>query len=74
MTRIIDLDEISDNQYVDKKVVAMYLSVSIRTVETLTSKRKIPAYKIGSSVRYRLSEVREWMELKNYKARENHEK
>ena len=64
MAKIIDLDEISENQYVDKKVVALYLSLSVRTVETMTSKRQIPAYKIGSSVRYRLGEIREWVTLK----------
>ncbi|WP_038071563.1 helix-turn-helix domain-containing protein [Thioalkalivibrio sp. ALMg13-2] len=64
MARLIDLNEISDRDFVDKGVVARCLGLSVRTVETLTSKRELPVYKFGSSVRYRFGEILEWAEQK----------
>ena len=46
---------------VTTKEVADFLGVSPRTVEAWVQARKIPHYKFGRPVRFRLSEVEEWL-------------
>ena len=60
MARGLDFEEVSNEQYVDKSYVASYLGMSVRTIEDLTSKRQLPTYKFGSSIRYRFGDIREW--------------
>jgi excisionase family DNA binding protein len=51
---------------VGKKVVADYLRVTVRTVETWTKRRKIPSIRIGNKViRYRLEDIAKALR-KNY--------
>ncbi len=47
--------------YVDVKTVAQHLNVARSFVYKLIDGRKIPYYKIGSSFRFKLSEVEEKM-------------
>ncbi len=46
----------------DSKRTAEFLGVSTRTLFTLTSKGELPALKIGSQVRYRPADVREYVD------------
>ena len=40
--------------------VAEHLQISLQTVRNMTSKRQIPFFKIGSAVRYRMSDIDKW--------------
>jgi excisionase family DNA binding protein len=56
--------------YVDKRIVARFLDVSPRTIETWTRRKKIPYVKFGvKSVRYRLADVERAIR-KNYSVKE----
>lgn len=52
------------NSLMDKKDVAKYLGVSMRTVQRLTSIRAIPFVKIptGRSVRYDAEQIKRWVQ------------
>jgi hypothetical protein len=49
---------IASDCYLDKRASAVYLSVSVRTLEGLPELRR---YRIGKGVRYRRSELDAWM-------------
>ena len=58
----VDVTEIlaylRQDYYLDKREVAKYLSVSVRTVEGL---KDLPRFRVGSKVLFKRSEVDRWM-------------
>lgn len=59
----------SPERFVDKHVVAEYLSVTVSWVEKKTMDRSFPSHRIGGHRRYRLSEVGAWAETDQQEAR-----
>ena len=59
---------ISDS-LVDKAWVAEFLGLSVRTVQDMTSRRELPVYKIGRSVRFHPEEIQEWREKRKVPCR-----
>lgn len=57
---VINLKELSGEELIDAKVVATLLGLSIRTVRDMASRRELPLYKIRSSVRFKVDEIRAW--------------
>ena len=50
----------------DKKHVAAFLGVTVRTIEKLMAEGGLPFYRLGTRrVRFRLADVMEWMESNN---------
>ena len=47
-----------ENEFVDAKGVATYLKISEQTVRNMTSNGRLPHYKFGRLVRYRISDLR----------------
>jgi len=47
--------------------VAKRLGLSVQYIRTLTSRKAIPHYKIGSAVRYDLKKVKQWLKSKEVK-------
>ena len=53
----------NENGYlIDTKQVAKRLSISVSMVKSLTSKNKLKPFKIGRSVRYRLTDINSYVE------------
>jgi excisionase family DNA binding protein len=48
------------------KEVANYLKVTERTIYRLVAERKIPAFKVGRSWRFRLSEIDAWIKAQSH--------
>lgn len=48
--------------FVDAAAVADYLGVSYQTVLRWAGTKRIPSYKIGTAVRFRMSEISAWVE------------
>jgi excisionase family DNA binding protein len=48
------------------KEVANYLKVAERTIYRLVADRKIPAFKVGRSWRFRLSEIDAWIKTQSH--------
>ncbi|MCG7876038.1 MAG: helix-turn-helix domain-containing protein [Candidatus Thiodiazotropha endolucinida] len=49
------------NQVLTVKEVAEYLKVNDRTVYRMAANGKIPAFKVGSSWRFKLQELEAWI-------------
>ena len=50
------------DQILTVKQVAEYLKVNERTVYRMANAKKIPAFKVASSWRFKLSEIEKWIE------------
>lgn len=48
------------------KEVAEYLKVTERTIYRMVAERKIPAFKVGGSWRFRLTEIDEWIRAQTH--------
>ena len=48
------------------KEVANYLKVTERTIYRMVADRKIPAFKVGGSWRFRLSEIDAWIKAQSH--------
>ncbi|HEX3036843.1 MAG TPA: helix-turn-helix domain-containing protein [Thermodesulfobacteriota bacterium] len=46
--------------------LATHLKVKKRTVYYLAQSRQIPHYRVGRLIRFKLSEIEEWMKTKKY--------
>ena len=56
------------------KDVADYLKVTDRTIYRMVADRKIPAFKVGGSWRFRLVEIDKWIKSQTHEVRrEEHE-
>ena len=51
------------NDILTVKEVAEYLKVNERTVYRLALSGKLPAFRVGSSWRFRAAELKEWIEM-----------
>ena len=51
------------------KDVAEYLKVTERTIYRMVADRKIPAFKVGGSWRFRLAEIDEWIKTQTHEVR-----
>ena len=51
-----------NDQVLTVKEVAKYLKVNDRTVYRMAAAGKIPAFKVGSSWRFKQSEIEKWIE------------
>ena len=51
-----------NDQVLTVKDVAEYLKVNDRTVYRMAAAGKIPAFKVGSSWRFKQSEIEKWIE------------
>jgi len=53
-----------DDRLMNEKEVADFLGISVRFLQTDRSSKlhQIPYFRVGARVRYRLSEVRDWLE------------
>jgi excisionase family DNA binding protein len=51
-----------NDQVLTVKEVAKYLKVNDRTVYRMAAVGKIPAFKVGSSWRFKQSEIEKWIE------------
>lgn len=49
------------DQVLTVKEVAEYLKVNERTVYRMASAKKIPAFKVGASWRFKQSEIEQWI-------------
>lgn len=49
------------------KEVAEYLKVTDRTIYRLAAEKKIPAFKVGGSWRFRTKEINEWITMQTRK-------
>ena len=49
-------------EILNKKQLAEYLNVSVYTIDTWVSQRRIPFYKIGRRVLFRKHKILEWIE------------
>lgn len=63
-TYVINLSELTGEELVDANVAAQLLGIAVRTVRDMASRRELPIYKIGRSVRFKVSELKEWRESK----------
>lgn len=61
-TYVINLSELTGEELVDANVAAQLLGIAVRTVRDMASRRELPIYKIGRSVRFKVSELKEWRE------------
>jgi excisionase family DNA binding protein len=50
-----------NDQILTVKEVAEYLKVNERTIYRLATEKKIPAFRVGSSWRFRKEEVEDWI-------------
>jgi len=50
-----------DMEVFDKKALARYLKVGIKTIDWLVYTRKIPFFKIGKEVRFFESQIVQWL-------------
>ncbi len=48
--------------FIDSETLAQALNIKIGTIRTWTRKKRIPNYKMGRLVRFKLGEVMAWME------------
>ena len=48
--------------FLDVQAIARYLGIRLSTVYSLVEEKKVPHYRIGRQIRFRRSEVDEWME------------
>lgn len=56
------------NRYLNIGQVAEYSGFAVQTIYRWVSKRKIPFYKFGKSVRFSLEEIDEWIKNKRVKS------
>lgn len=49
---------------IDSAALALHLSMPVSTVQRYTREKKIPCVKVGSHIRYRLSDVLKALEAK----------
>jgi len=56
------------DQILTVKEIAGYLKVNERTVYRMASANKIPAFKVGASWRFKLTEIEEWIKVQHNKA------
>ena len=49
------------DQILTVKQVAKYLNVNERTIYRMANSKKIPAFKVGSSWRFKLNEIEQWI-------------
>jgi excisionase family DNA binding protein len=49
------------NDILTVKEVAQYLKVNERTIYRLAKKGEIPAFRVGSSWRFKINEIENWM-------------
>lgn len=62
---VIDGRKLSGDELVNIDVVVLMTGLAKRSVQGMTSARKIPCYKVTSrSVRYRVSEIIAWLNEK----------
>ncbi len=55
-----------DNEtFLNTKQIAVYLGESVGTIYHWVAQRKIPHYKRGKELRFKLSEIKEWDEERN---------
>ena len=55
------------------KEVAEYLKVTERTIYRMVADRKIPAFKVGGSWRFRLVEIDSWIKDQTHEVRPREE-
>ena len=55
----------------DIKQVSNYLDVSVPYLRKLTRAKLIPHYRVGNSLRFKLSEVDEWLENKKIETKKS---
>jgi len=55
------------------KDVAKYLKVTDRTIYRMVADRRIPAFKVGGSWRFRRTEIDEWIRERTHDVREDGE-
>ena len=53
--------------------VAAYLKVTDRTIYRMVGNRKIPAFKVGGSWRFRLLEIDEWIKAQHHEVQSSEE-
>jgi len=51
--------------YLTAKEVAAFVRLSLQTIRRYTMNKKIPFHKIDRAVRYKKSEIEEWVEKRN---------
>ena len=51
--------------------IAEYLKVTERTIYRMVADRKIPAFKVGGSWRFRLAEIDEWIKAQTHEVRDD---
>jgi len=51
--------------YLTAKEVAAFVQLSLQTIRRYTMNKKIPFHKIDRAVRYKKSEIEEWVEKRN---------
>ncbi len=59
-------------KYVPIKDVAIYLSVSTSTVYHWVNIQFIPHYKVRTKLRFKLSEIENWMKRRRVKGRDSY--
>lgn len=57
-----DTNTLLVENYIDKKTLSDFVGVSIRYIDLLMSRDGLPYYKIGRSVRFKVSEVVAWLQ------------
>ena len=55
------------NEILTVKEVAEYLKVNERTIYRLASSGELPAFRVGSSWRFRLNEIDIWISKQSFK-------
>ena len=56
------------DQILTVKQVADYLSINERTVYRMANSKKIPGFKVGSSWRFKLDEIEQWIKEQHNQA------
>jgi len=51
--------------YLTADEVAMFVKLSVQTIRRYTMKKEIPFHKIGRAVRYKKSEIEQWVEKRD---------
>lgn len=49
-------------EFLNIKAIASYLDLKRSTLYTLVEEKRIPHYRIGKQIRFKLSEIEEWLE------------
>ena len=62
ITELIEVVKAATKEYISPEELAREYGMSVSTQSKMRSAKKIPYHKIGSYVRYKVSDINEWID------------